>query len=362
MRRSAGIGPHKYKLGDSFHFVDLQSGPVVAPNRIGPYSFKDALGHGGYSVVRQAIDDRTGEIYACKIIPKKRLMMQNSEERFELEVRILEKLSHPGVVKLVDLYKDTINFYLIMELIPYGSLMQFMCTTGKIPQDKAKTIFKGIVETLDYIHNNNIAHRDIKPDNILLDPSTLHIKFIDFGLSHKGQEGQDMSKTKCGSLSYMSPECLQGNIYDGFKSDIWSLGVSLYMMLFGATPWTKNNEGALVRQIVNGEFFVSPSVGPDAQDLINRMMTVNPYERITLREILDHPWLKGVELEKQEMVVGSKMEGKIEQFFGASDPTNPEEMREQLKDVLLKAKARRRMVIQPKVRSSSITNMPMMRI
>lgn len=268
------------------------SHPVIAPNKIGSYMLRNTIGSGGFSLVKVAVHESTGSICACKIVPKKRLLNNQMEKRFENEIRILQKFQHPGIAILYDLFKDTLNYYIMLELCTDGTLLEYIMQRKKIQEDEAKYIFKQIIETLVYVHKNGIAHRDIKPENIMID-SDKNIKFIDFGFS-AFVEQDHLFSTKCGTPNYAAPELISGKPYDGFKADIWSCGVVLYSMVFGQLPWTKVNQHQLLDQIVRAEYFIPMSISQECSDLISKMMNPDTEKRIKMEDVLNHPWLRGV--------------------------------------------------------------------
>ncbi|OHS97149.1 CAMK family protein kinase [Tritrichomonas foetus] len=309
---------------------------VTAPNKIGPYLLGCTIGEGAFSVVKLAHDENTSERFACKIVPKKRLLGDSMEARFEREVRILQRLRYPGITAFHHIFTDTLNYYIILELCPAGSLYTKITESKKLVEKEAKVIFKQIAAAINYLHENGITHRDIKPENILFDKDN-NVKVIDFGFSaikemtqisnnyQNNQQGvsqndsendpQNISQnnnsricrssdfcnsqccnnylvsTACGSPYYTSPECISGRAYDAFKSDVWSLGVVLFVMLVGDLPWTKTNQIGLFEQIRKGEFFIPTSLSPDARDLILHMLQTEPSKRFDLHQILKHRWL-----------------------------------------------------------------------
>lgn len=264
---------------------------IICPNKIGPYQLTTIIGEGGFSVVKLAIHEETGNRFACKIVPKKRLLPDSMEDRFEREVRIMQKLRHPGICRLFDLFKDTLNYYIVMELCQYGPLYGLIIQKKTIEEPLAKYIFKQVIEVLQYIHDKGVAHRDIKPENILIDEK-YRIKFIDFGFS---TDQNNLVSTKCGSPSYTSPECISGQPYDAKISDIWSCGVLLFAMLFGQLPWTKINQSQLLQQILRGEYFIPVSISAPARKLLYGLMEVDVGKRYTVDRILEDPWLADVD-------------------------------------------------------------------
>lgn len=274
--------------------VSLLEGISRQSLRIGPYILQGQIGHGCFSEVRLALLadwDAPGEppAFACKIVPRSRLVIQNLEARFENEIRIVQQLKHPKVVQLVDLFKDELNYYIIMEYCGGGELCQFIIHQGRLSEPQARMFTKQILEALEYVHSFGICHRDLKPENILLDVYG-QIKISDFGFSRfVGQNG--LVETPCGSPCYASPECISGKAYDGRKSDIWSVGVLVYAMLTGQLPWTKRNQAQLFEQIRKGDYVVPPSLSENCRSFIRGLMTVNCDDRMSIGMALRHPWI-----------------------------------------------------------------------
>lgn len=315
-----------------FHPTSLSPHPennlsIIYPHKIASYQLREKIGEGTFSEVRIAIDETTGKRYACKIVPKKRLFSDQLESMFENEVRILQKLHHPGISVLYEIYKDTLNYYLILELCPTGCLYDYIFSHKKLSEQEAKFIFKQIAVTLHYIHSNGVIHRDIKPENILINSNNLIIKFIDFGFS-KIQFENVLNQTKCGSLSYVSPECLLGNPYDGTASDIWSTGVLLYTMVSGKLPWTKTNQKQLRTEIIEANYFLSPDLSPELQDLLHGILNPEVKLRFSTDDILNHPWLKGVpnpdysNNEIEQNITDQIKEATVNSFFSFTPPDN----------------------------------------
>lgn len=261
--------------------------PVV-PNKIGPYLLKEKIGSGAYSEIRVAIDYYTNEKYACKVIPMQKLIASNTEYRIDNEVKIMKTLTHPSIVTLIDVLKDSLNCYIIMELVSHKSLYDRITEIKKFDEQKAKFIFRQILDGIYNMHQNNICHRDIKPENVMIDENDF-IKIIDFGLSD--YESGPFTNS-CGSTAYQSPESFKCDPYDGYKSDVWSLGVLLYTMLFGHLPWTQASKREIINQIINGQFFVPVSVSTDCQNLLYHMLNLDPAKRASLDDVYESKWVK----------------------------------------------------------------------
>lgn len=268
-----------------------ESHAVIAPNRIGDFIFKGTIGEGAFSIVKLVVKEQTGQFYACKIIPRAKLE-GTIIHKFEMEIRINQQMRHPGVVALIDLFKDDFNYYIIMEFCPNGELFEYIVQHGKLSERECKPLFIQLVTTLQFIHSMNVCHRDLKPENILIDKFG-RLKISDFGLS-RFMGPNCIVSTSCGSPCYASPECISGKPYNAKTSDIWSLGVIFYAMSSGLLPWSKRNQAELYQQISNGEYKIPAGLSPVLADLIRRMMTVDLNKRITLQQIVDHDFFKDV--------------------------------------------------------------------
>jgi len=297
---------------------------VVTPKRIGDYDIRGVIGEGSFSIVKLAYDNIQQRYFACKIVPKHRLMALNLVNRFESEIRINQQLHHPGVVALVDVLKDDVNFYVIMEFCPNGELFQFIVDKGRLQEDEAKHKIKQILETIKYIHSLGITHRDLKPENILLDQYG-QMKISDFGLS-RFVDSNGLANTPCGSPCYASPECISGKPYNGKTTDIWSCGVILYAMVTGQLPWTKRNQAQLFSQIRKGEYSVPHYVSPECSDLIQQLMTVDFSRRITVDQALSHRWLDSIStyMPYKGVQYGLISMKHIDLFFEADEDANEE--------------------------------------
>lgn len=155
---------------------------VFAPKKIGKYNFQGTIGEGAFSVVKLVQHCESREYFACKVVPKSRIQTSHLHARFEAEIRINQQLHHPGIVEMYDLLHDELNYYIIMEFCPNGELFQYIIDKQHLSESEAQPIFRQILETLEYIHSMGISHRDMKPENLLID-KVGHIKISDFGLS-----------------------------------------------------------------------------------------------------------------------------------------------------------------------------------
>ncbi|KAH0795986.1 CAMK family protein kinase [Histomonas meleagridis] len=283
----------------------------------GRYIVERVIGAGSFSVVKQVMDIQTGDHFACKIFEISNFGNSMVMSQFENEVRILQQIQHDGVVKLYGLYKDSSFYYLIMELCPNGELFDYIVQNQRLSELETKYYLRQMLEALQYIHSIGIVHRDIKPENLLIDAYG-KIKISDFGLS-RFVDSKGLADTPCGSICYASPECIRGKVYDGRKSDIWSVGVVTYAMLTGVLPWTKSNQTQLIEQIMNADFVVPQFVSEDARNLIIRLLDPDPDKRITISQALQHNFItsapnhKSYKTYSKSLPISLKY---IDRFFG----------------------------------------------
>jgi len=241
----------------------------------------------------------------------------------------MARLEHSGIVRLVDLLKDDKFYYIFLELCADGDLCDYIIQHKKLRESEAKVFLKQNLEALDCIHRNNVAHRDLKPDNVFTNSkSSKQIKIGDFGLV-KISEPKALTSTMCGFQAYVSPEFLSGQSYGPLKGDIWTCGVILYMMVIGTIPWTKTGQQEMYKQIREGDYTTPSFLTDQYRNLIEKFMCVNPEERITIREALHHPWLIDTQLPlvNQSAFVRSQVtQHDIDLFFGIQPNDETQQM------------------------------------
>jgi serine/threonine protein kinase len=185
--------------------------------------------------------------------------------------------------------KDDTNYYIFMEYCANGELFRLVANHGPLTEAHSRFIIGEILDALGYCHAHGIAHRDLKPENLLLS-ATGHVKLTDFGLSkYVGQSG--LCETSCGTPAYASPECLAGGQYNGMISDIWSVGVVLFVLLTGRLPWTQTNQTQLYAQIKAGDYRIPTTLTPQCKDFLSRLLAVDPVRRITIEAANRHDWM-----------------------------------------------------------------------
>ncbi len=198
---------------------------------------------------------------------------------------------------MVDWFEDIDNIYIVMELATDGDLFDKIIKTGRLPEKEAVIAFSQILLAVQHMHGKNVIHCDIKPENILcMSPDEDTVKVADFGFAQLADQGCQILKHQ-GTLSYCSPEVLEGKAYDS-KADMWSLGVLLYTMLAGFSPFgqrlPRSHFLQKIRQCeLSFRHDVFRAVSADAQDLIRRLVVVSPQDRLSAADALRHPWVAG---------------------------------------------------------------------
>lgn len=259
------------------------------------YKYGRLLGKGAFGKVNLSLHVLTGRLVAIKSINKTRLTSERQKSKIAQETNIMKSLSHSNyIVKIFETYETQKHICIVMEYICAGDLLSYIRKRSKLSETIAKYIFKQIVLGLQYIHSKGIVHRDIKLDNILIDLDN-NIKICDFGVSKKIRKGESMTE-QCGTPAYIAPEILKNKGYEGFGVDIWSAGVVLYAMLSGIVPFKGKNLQELQELIMQGNFKPVSEVSKEANHLIKCLLEVDPKKRISVNNILQHPWLIGVDI------------------------------------------------------------------
>jgi len=255
---------------------------------------KKKLGEGSYGSVSKAKNKATGQVRAVKSIAK--ALMKNLD-RFHQEVAIMKMMDHPNICKLFESFEDVRNLYLVMELCSGGELFDRIIDAGHFTEVQAAICMQHMFRALYYMHESKICHRDLKPENFLfttkdpIDKSTL--KVIDFGLACQFEPGQVLS-TKAGTPYYVAPQVLLGK-YDQ-ASDLWSLGVIMYVLLCGYPPFHGDTDADVLAKVRLGNFHFAAAdwknVSEDAKQLIRMLLKMNPRDRFTAEQALNHVWVR----------------------------------------------------------------------
>ncbi|XP_074494997.1 calcium/calmodulin-dependent protein kinase (CaM kinase) II beta 1 isoform X13 [Sebastes fasciatus] len=259
------------------------------------FQLYEELGKGAFSVVRRCVKLCTGQEYAAKIINTKKLSARD-HQKLEREARICRLLKHPNIVRLHDSISEEGFHYLLFDLVTGGELFEDIVAREYYSEADASHCIQQILEAVLHCHQSGVVHRDLKPENLLLASKCKNaaVKLADFGLAIEVQGDQQAWFGFAGTPGYLSPEVLRKEAY-GKPVDIWACGVILYILLVGYPPFWDEDQHKLYQQIKAGAYdFPSPewdTVTPEAKNLINQMLTINPAKRITAQEALKHPWV-----------------------------------------------------------------------
>jgi len=259
------------------------------------YELANVIGKGSFGTVFEAKNIAENSKCAIKIIKK------ISSHNIESEVNILKSISHTNLIRLDEVFETKKEFYLVTELCEAGDLAKWLKRHRKLSESDARLIMRKIIDAITYLHKNNIVHRDIKLENILIkkqcfDASELDIKISDFGLSiHRIVATTDsMLDDYCGTPLYMAPEVINQQPYSQF-CDVWSLGIILYIMLTDCKPFKAERTSKLYEEIRVGKIdTASPEylkLSEEAKDCLSQMFQVDPAHRITSSELMTHPWI-----------------------------------------------------------------------
>eukprot|EP01103_Thecamoeba_quadrilineata_P007028 TRINITY_DN16806_c0_g1_i1.p1 TRINITY_DN16806_c0_g1~~TRINITY_DN16806_c0_g1_i1.p1 ORF type:complete len:299 (-),score=84.51 TRINITY_DN16806_c0_g1_i1:120-1016(-) len=276
------------------------------------YKIDEELGRGAFSVVKLAVDRTTGERFAAKIIEKKTLGQDLI--RLETEIAILKQVQHPNIISLKETIDTKHYLFIITELVTGGELFDKIVELGSYSEAKAAEVVRKMVSAIQYLHEKDIVHRDLKPENLLLknDHDVTEIKIADFGLS-KIVSNKAFMQTACGTPGYVAPEVLKSQGYDK-EVDLWSIGVITYILLCGFPPFYNEELRDLFEQIMRAEYDFPEeywhSISDEAKDFVRRLLVVEPKQRMTGEQALQHPWLNG----KCNGKIASKVSAQLKEY------------------------------------------------
>ena len=329
------MGDNKKKSNKSFTYEDKASkdeeilenkkekekiNKIENNKMIDDYIIKNTIGKGTFSTVKLGEHIKTKQKVAIKILNKEKIKEKEDLERIKREIKILQMMDHPNIIKTYKISENAKNYYIIMEYCDGGELFNYIVEKEKLDENEASMFFYQLISALEYIHSLGITHRDLKPENLLLVNNKI-IKIIDFGLSNYFN-GEKQLETPCGSPSYASPEIIKGEAYNGFNIDIWASGIILFAMLCGYLPFDDDEEEedddedeagkhsseddinrksskeissddsedneVLFQKILEGKLEFPSHLSSGAVDLMKKILVVDPNKRIQIKDIKKH--------------------------------------------------------------------------
>ncbi|KZT51690.1 Pkinase-domain-containing protein [Calocera cornea HHB12733] len=295
--------PHKTRYEQE---EEANGGPIQRRTDVSTYGnwrFGRMIGKGASGRVKLAHHMITQQVACVKIVPKSAMLTSRlslsaiaegaeKDERLmmaiEREICIMKLIDHPHLVKLLDVFETDADMYMLLEYVPNGELFDHICLRGRLPVAEALHFFRQIMRGVNYCHRFSIAHRDLKPENLLLDQD-MNVKIADFGMATFQRDG-GLLETSCGSPHYAAPEIISGRPYHGSGADIWSCGIILHALMTGRLPFDDPNIRILLKKVKEGKFDMPRTIPYEAQDLLRRMIEIDPAKRIKMDDIFKHPF------------------------------------------------------------------------
>eukprot|EP00232_Nephroselmis_pyriformis_P029139 CAMPEP_0182868158 /NCGR_PEP_ID=MMETSP0034_2-20130328/9142_1 /TAXON_ID=156128 /ORGANISM="Nephroselmis pyriformis, Strain CCMP717" /LENGTH=339 /DNA_ID=CAMNT_0025000549 /DNA_START=370 /DNA_END=1389 /DNA_ORIENTATION=- len=298
------------------------------------YTIGETVGSGAFGIVKKCVQKASGKTFAVKIMGLKKPEESEKVDDDELagleasthkeimrEIDIIKSISHPSIVHFEEYFHHDNKIYLITELLTGGEMLDALLELGVYSEGDARKCFIQLIQGLKYLHKNQVTHRDLKLENLILatkgDITT--IKIGDFGLAKSLSEGQ--LQTVCGSPLYVAPEVVTNTNPGAYTPcvDIWSAGVVLFILLAGYPPFEDENEGVLFDKICAGQYDFDDEaweeVSAEAKDIVSKLLTIDPKKRITADEALAHPWIKSAECGGELTNVQANVKSRANRLF-----------------------------------------------
>jgi 5'-AMP-activated protein kinase catalytic alpha subunit len=287
---------YSHSGGGAEDFLNASQDPFAGfpdeENQLPGYLLGPVVGRGGFSSVHKALHVATSLSVAVKVIDKTRMRDPKDRDRVDREMRVMRQLSgHIGIAQLLECAETPQYLYIIMEYCAGGSLLDYVREKRKLSENEACLLFQQLLAALQHCHSRGVVHRDIKLENVLLDGHG-GVKLIDFGLCGYYVPDKPL-RCHCGSPSYAAPEIVARKDYMAGPVDVWSAGVVLYAMLAGYLPFQAKDKKSLSTKIIKATWTPPSYASTTALDLLERMLTLDPCERICLNKIWEHPWVVG---------------------------------------------------------------------
>ncbi|WVZ60671.1 hypothetical protein U9M48_010662 [Paspalum notatum var. saurae] len=247
------------------------------------------IGEGKFGKVYLAREKQSGYVVALKVIYKAKLEKYRFHSHLRREIEIQHSLNHPNVLRLFTWFHDEERVVLVLEYAARGELYKVLRAAGCFTERTAATYVASLAGALAYCHKKQVIHRDIKPENLLLDIEG-RIKIADFGWAARSNAKRH---TLCGTIDYLAPEMIEKKAHD-YAVDNWTLGILCYEFLYGSPPFEADEQDDTLRRIVRVDltFPSTPCVSSEAKDLISKLLVKDSSKRLSLEDIMKHPWIK----------------------------------------------------------------------
>ncbi|CAN8268700.1 unnamed protein product [Cochlearia groenlandica] len=276
----------------------MESFPSKSPTKLllGKYELGRRLGSGSFAkvhIARSIANDDDDELVAIKIIEKKKTIESGMEPRILREIEAMRRLRHhPNILKIHEVMATKSKIYIVMDLAQGGELFTKLLRRGKLPEPTARRYFQQLASALRFSHLNGVAHRDVKPQNLLLDKFG-NLKVSDFGLSALPEHLQNgLLHTACGTPAYTAPEVISRRGYDGAKADAWSCGVILFVLLVGKLPFEDSNIASMYQKIRRRDYRFPSWISKQAKSIIYKMLDPNPETRMSIETAMETNWFQ----------------------------------------------------------------------
>ncbi|KAF8401874.1 hypothetical protein HHK36_012823 [Tetracentron sinense] len=256
------------------------------------YQLCEEIGRGRFGTVFRCFSPESGEFFACKSIDKRLLLDSIDRECLDKEAKIMQLVSgNPNVIQIIDVYEDDSYLHMVMDLCDSSDLYDRV-SKRIFSETEAAAVMSPLMEAIEHCHRHGVAHRDIKPDNILFDGRN-RLKLSDFGSADCFSDGRSM-RGIVGTPYYVAPEVISGRDYNE-KVDVWSAGVILYIMLAGIPPFYGESAADIFEAVLRANLRfptrIFHSVSPAAKDLLRRMLCKDVSRRFSVEQVLRHPWI-----------------------------------------------------------------------
>ncbi|KDO34713.1 CAMK/CAMKL/AMPK protein kinase [Saprolegnia parasitica CBS 223.65] len=268
---------------------------LVANNSLELYQLGAVIGNGQFGQVRTGVHRLSQRRVALKVYSKSKAIVSDQIASIQKEIDIMKEIDHPNIVRLYEILETKDHITIIMEHCDGEDLGKYMARKTKLDEGAARVIFQQITDAIGYLHRKHIVHRDIKPQNILIQESAGRpplVKLVDFGLGARDTtKAQQKLTAFCGTPAFMAPEIIAHELYEGKPVDAWSLGVLLYLLVTGSIPFDAPSPAQLYPKICRGVFEMPAHLSPSLVDLLRAVLTVDVNQRLCVEQMRHHQWL-----------------------------------------------------------------------